>query len=326
MNIVERATLFIDSAIKTHGDKYDYSHVEYVNSATKVAIMCNKCKQTFYQTPASHISVQHPCGCPFCRYERRRSAKPYTTLTSHAFIEKANAIHTKRYTYENVHYVNSKTKVAITCCTHGDFMQTPNGHLSGTGCPVCELEAKRVRNRERCVLSTEEFVRRARALYGDAYDYSDTVYVSSDKPVHIECTMHGVFIVKRAEKHLRGQQCPSCIKTGSAGEKLIMSTLDALGVQYYRQQRFEDCSSPTSGRALPFDFYVPSYNLLIEFDGEQHTRKSPLFHKGDRFERMQQHDTIKTEYATKNGFRFVRISFTEIRELESIITTQTVRP
>ena len=117
---------FIEKAKKIHGNKYDYSKVEYINNHTKVCIICPKHGE-FWQIPNSHLSGK---GCKFCIND---------VYDTDSFAKKATLIHNKRYSYKNVAYTNSHTKVNIICNTCGEtFMQTPNDHLSGKGCPYCK--------------------------------------------------------------------------------------------------------------------------------------------------------------------------------------------
>ena len=125
---------FIKKSKEKHGNKYDYSESEYVDSKTNVKIICPK-HGLFLQNPQSHYSGSE---CPICaksiRVENRLGNKDNIKQT---FIDKANLVHKNKYTYEKIKYVNSQTKVCITCPVHGDFMQTPNDHSQGHGCPKC---------------------------------------------------------------------------------------------------------------------------------------------------------------------------------------------
>lgn len=115
----------------THGNKYDYSRVEYLGSHEKVKIICPKHGE-FLQTPTNHLSGR---GCKECKKELLSSLKSSTKLE---FIEKAKKVHGMKYDYSNVTYVNNRTKVSILCPIHGIFLQTPNSHLSGKGCLKCQ--------------------------------------------------------------------------------------------------------------------------------------------------------------------------------------------
>lgn len=115
---------FISKAKLIHGDKYDYSKVNYVNSKIKINIICPKHGE-FHQTPNSHLQGQ---GCPKCVGLNK---------TNDEWIDEARAIHHDKYDYSNVIYINAKTKINIICPIHGEFSQTPSAHLDGHGCPKC---------------------------------------------------------------------------------------------------------------------------------------------------------------------------------------------
>ena len=117
---------FINNAKQIHGDKYDYSLVDYKNAKTKVTIICPEHGE-FEQTPSSHVDQK--TGCPKCSNKYK-----YSTVE---FITKAKSIHDKRYNYSKVNYINNYTPITIICPKHGEFEQTPSNHLSGKGCNLC---------------------------------------------------------------------------------------------------------------------------------------------------------------------------------------------
>ena len=123
--------IFINKSKKTHGNKYDYSKVEYNGIFKKVCIICPKHGE-FWQTPHSHL---HGSGCPKCSHEK---IQDITKQCSNEFIEKSQKIHGNKYDYFKVAYKNAITKVCIICPKHGEFWQTPNKHLNGQGCPKCK--------------------------------------------------------------------------------------------------------------------------------------------------------------------------------------------
>jgi very-short-patch-repair endonuclease len=130
---------FIEKVKKIHGDKYDYSMIDYKNNKTKIKIICPE-HGIFEQTPNAHNKQ----GCKKC------AIKENSKLLSGAnsFIGKAKKIHGDTYDYSLVEYVNALSEVKIVCKKHGVFKQKPNKHLSGkNGCPICksskgELEIK----------------------------------------------------------------------------------------------------------------------------------------------------------------------------------------
>ena len=119
--------IFIERAKQIHGNKYDYSEVEYIDANTKVKIIC-PIHGEFLQTPSRHTNMKQ--GCPKCSHQSYPN-------TSEIFIEKARSIYGDKYTYDKVDYINSEVKVIITCSKHGDFEITPDNFLRGHSCPHC---------------------------------------------------------------------------------------------------------------------------------------------------------------------------------------------
>lgn len=122
---------FIERAKKVHGNKYDYSKVEYKGNKEKVCITC-PIHGEFWITPNHHLKGH---GCKKCGIDERAKKRSSTTKE---FIEKAKNIHGDKYDYSKVEYVNSTTKICIICPIHGEFWQLPSSHLSGIGCPNCQ--------------------------------------------------------------------------------------------------------------------------------------------------------------------------------------------
>lgn len=199
--------IFIEKAknVEAHKNKrYDYSEVDYKNNCTKVCIICPK-HGRFWQRPHDHLEGK---GCPKCSYERQKNRKVSNTEN---FIKKAKQIkqHNRRgYIYDQVNYVHSKMPVIITCPIHGDFLQSPNAHLCGHGCPKCALEERQKKK----TLHTEDFIERAKKIHTDRkYNYSKVNYINNYTKVCIICPKHGEFWQK-PNKHLLGHGCPGCKK------------------------------------------------------------------------------------------------------------------
>ena len=118
------------------------------------------------------------------------------------FIARAKEIHGTRYDYSKVEYVHSAQKVIVVCTTHGEFLVTPNNHLSSKqGCQKC---SKRHRP------SLEEFINESHKIHRGAYNYSGTVYVNNHTPVSIECPAHGAFSVQPKDHLHKKSGCPMC--------------------------------------------------------------------------------------------------------------------
>jgi predicted RNA-binding Zn-ribbon protein involved in translation (DUF1610 family) len=125
---------FISDAIAAHGDKYDYTEVEYVNALSNVKIVC-PVHGPFLQKPANHV---RGVGCSKCSdivaADKRR-------LSTEEFVERARRVHGDKYDYSQSQYVTSHDKVEIVCPQHGVFRQSPATHTMGNkaGCPGCAV-------------------------------------------------------------------------------------------------------------------------------------------------------------------------------------------
>ena len=121
---------FIEKAKKVHGDKYDYSKVDYINAHTKVCIICPEHGE-FWQTPNNHLQGKK---CPMCSKELH---KYLNLMDTKEWIYKAKELYGNKYDYSKVDYINAKNKVCIVCPKHGEFWQEANSHLMGHICPLC---------------------------------------------------------------------------------------------------------------------------------------------------------------------------------------------
>lgn len=130
---INKAVYFINIAKEIHGDKYDYSLVKYVNSKTKVKIICKNCEMYFYQIPSSHL---RGANCSYCSFKHQTKIK---TRTLEQFIQKAHIVHNFKYDYSKFIYVNTHVPGIIICPEHNQFMCSPANHQRGKGCMECSL-------------------------------------------------------------------------------------------------------------------------------------------------------------------------------------------
>ena len=173
---------WVEEAKKVHGDKYDYSKVEYIGNHVKICIICKEHGE-FWQDPAAHLQGQ---GCPKC-------ADIFNGLNrlmgKDKFIEKSNKLHNNQYDYSKVNYVNSSTKVCIICPKHGEFWQTPSKHLIGHGCPICKESI--LENKIKMFLNensiTYEYQYRAEWLKNENDNFLSVDFYLPDYGVVIEC-------------------------------------------------------------------------------------------------------------------------------------------
>lgn len=363
---------FIKRAKEIHGNKFDYSLVNYINNRTKVKIICSV-HGIFEQTPAHHIC--HKNGCPKCRYINNSKTLRKTTQS---FIEKAKKIHPE-YDYSKVEYVTARTKVKIICPKHGTFLMRPNNLLGGQGCPRCGTERmannqtlsqeefiNRVRKihpeydyskvnyvgyktkisvicrehgefkispqdmlQDNCgckkcgilkrikiqTKTLEQFIKDARNIHGNKYDYSLVEYKNNKTKVKIICPKHGIF-EQTPECHINyAQNCPRC--NNSRGEETVSKWLDNNGYvinkDYFREYKFKELGQKR------YDFYIPSKNFLIEYNGKQHYMVC-LYNDSEQKLKEQRHsDWIKRKFAKDKGIELLTILYTEFDNIETIL-------
>jgi hypothetical protein len=179
---------FIQIAIDKHGDKYDYSKVDYINNRTKVIIICKEHNE-FEQIPASHL---YGIGCSKC-------GKSYN-FTTDEYIERARKKHGNKYDYSKVNYINCSSNIIIICKKHGEFKQNAKHHLNGSNCPKCVQKHS---------YTTSEFIEKANKIHNNKYDYSLTEYTKSHEKVKIKCKEHGVF-EQTPSSHFKSNGCSKC--------------------------------------------------------------------------------------------------------------------
>lgn len=282
---------FIERARIIHGDKYDYSKVEYVNNSTKICIICPEHGE-FWMSPSAHVDGKQ--GCKYCSGKQ---------LTKEIFIDKAKTIHNDKYDYSKVKYINNRTKVCITCherdengIEHGEFWQAPGNHLLGQNCPKCSNQYSP---------TTSEWIEKARTIHGNKYDYSKTVYVNSATKICITCPIHGDFLVF-PNNHLNGNGCPSCRK--SRLENILAFYLTKNGIKFTYIKKFNWLKNK---KPMSLDFYLPDYNIGIECQGEQHLIEGRNLNNVFQLE----NDLIKNKLCEKNGVKLLYFGDIPINEI-----------
>lgn len=200
---------FIAKAKNIWGNKYDYSKTDFKKLKGSICITCPTHGDFFIQAEA-HLKTTGSDSCPHCRTENRHVKRLA------AFIEQSKAIWGDQFSYDKTNYTNMSQKCSFTCKKHGDFEQYPNSHLAGyTGCVHCRNEQKKSN-----VIPKDEFVKKAKAVWGDRYDYCNSVYLGSNKKITIVCREHGEF-TQTASHHTQGYEgCKACLKSKRAKNPL----------------------------------------------------------------------------------------------------------
>ena len=223
-----KTTDFIKKAKEVHNNKYEYViNEDNVLMKSKVRIICP------IHGEYSTYAYDHLKGieCRKCAYEK--NAKKQTD-TLESFISKAKLIHNNTYDYSESNYVSSQTKIKIICPIHGEFWQTPNSHLHGSGCPKCG----KIKIVSKLRLTTEQFVEKARKIHGDKYDYSKAEYVNNGTKVCIICPIHGEFW-QTPGHHLGGEGCSRCRYEKNSKEQMLSNDSFVQRAKEIHGERFD---------------------------------------------------------------------------------------
>lgn len=269
---------FIRKAKEKHGDTFDYSKVEYIDSTTEVVIGCPihgfvKIK------PVNHLN--NNCGCPEC--------SPTKKLTTESFIKRAKEKHGDLYNYDKVEYIDANSDVMIHCNRCGrDFPQSPHDHLCGHGCSKCNGGVRHTQ---------EEFIEKAHEIHGDLYEYDKVDYINCIEPVLIKCQKHGYFS-QAPIVHTTGHGCPIC--NASKLELEIWRYCRDNNINFYM---FYTWDWLVNIQTQEVDFYLPDYNIVIECQGYQHFGEVEFFNQCDSLEAIQARDENKKSLCLEHGIK-----------------------
>jgi hypothetical protein len=268
---------FINKAKEKHGNKYDYSLVNYIDSKTKIKIICPT-HGVFEILPNNHLKQ----NCPYCYNDKRGDIKKLNTIS---FIEKAKEKHNDKYDYSLVNYIDNKTKIRIICPVHGEFEQLPYNHLRGKGCGKCAKE----KTNDLLKDDYEKFLKKSIIKHGDKYDYSLTKFENIRDKVDIICPIHGRFEQSPYIHYNHG--CPSCGSLFNYSEKELKEFIINLGIDIIENTK--KIINP-----LELDIFMPSHNLAIEYNG--------LYWHSDLYKDKNYH-LNKTELCEAKGIQLIHI-------------------
>ena len=274
--------------VREYFEKEGYTLLEdeYINNSTPMKYRC----------PNGHIhsmkwnNFLHGKRCPECR-----GLLKYT-------LEKAREKFEERgYTLLAEEYKDNKTKMKCLCPNGHEYETSLDNLLRGYGCPICAGQ-----------VITYEVVKKS--FEKEGFTLLSTEYINAIAKLDYICPKgHKHSITWNAFKN--GQRCHKC--NNSKGEHIIEQYLIKNNIEYIPQYKFEECRNILP---LPFDFYIPSLNMCIEYDGEQHFKLNSHFNKTEEdLKETQKRDNIKTQYCKDNNINLLRIPYWEFKNIENIL-------
>lgn len=234
--------------------------------------------------------------CPHCSQNKKLTYEEVKDFIEHSTDKNNNGY----YKLVSTEYKDVNSKLTIQCpyghVYEGDFHNFKNGKR----CPHCFGTPKFTYN------EVKQFVE------NQGYELLSTEYSSIEDKLLFRCPKGHIFDMRYNDFKNNNQRCPRCKE--SKGEREVARVLDNMGVEYNRQHKFEDCKYK---RCLPFDFFIPSMNICIEYDGEYHYEVRQGTEKD--LEQRQEWDKIKDEYCEQKGIRLIRIPYWEFKNIEKIL-------
>lgn len=228
-------------------------------------------------------------GCPKC--------SGHIKLTHYEYVSRLYDIDSNIEVLEQ--YINYTTPILHRCLIHNyEWRATPGNTLSGHGCKMCAND-RMAYERSKGKLQYIEDLKKINSsivVVGE--------YINAHTPILHRCLIDGHEWYAKPNNTLNGKGCPQCCE--SSGERMVRQWLDKNNISYECQKSFLDCCDK---KPLPFDFYLPEYNICVEYDGEQHYKSVDYFGGEEAFQKRVKHDKVKTEYCCKNSIGLLRIPY-----------------
>ena len=273
-------------------DRYDFSAASYKGALARMEGVKCLLHGKFSQYAAQFR--KNGAGCPRCGEAKRIEGRTSSELD---YIRRAKEIHKVRgYDYSHVRFTRMNALITVGCPTHGGFAVSANKHLyRAQGCPTCATEGRRLRapmiqplaSASKIANTAKGFFLRCAEVHSGLYSYPEQTYLGAKHKVRVVCPKHGEFL-QVAWGHLRGRGCKQCVHKSQPE-----ITIEAFLSQYTSVDRGRrDLIAPKE-----LDFYLPEFNLGVEFHGLYHhlTSKRGLLHRE------------KWALAQKAGIRLVQI-------------------
>ena len=261
---------------------------EYVNAKTKIVCKCKKCQNLFSMTPDNLLKGE---GC-ICLIENSTLKKTTQQFKNEYY---------KKFPNSKViimgEYIGCKEKIKCQCeeCNY-EWETTPDCLLRGSSCYRC---------RGHIAKTTKEF----KDEYYEKFPNSSISIIGEYKkeniPIKCKCNIcQNIWETTNPHRLLNGCGCPKC--SNSKGNNVIKDILTLHNINYVEEKTFENCKMKCF---LRFDFFLPKYNILIEYDGEQHFTNSSYYGGKNEFNKRIEYDNIKNTYCKNNNIFLLRIPY-----------------
>lgn len=282
-----------------HGDKYEYLEFVIIKRKKHIRLKCNDCGYIFNQVIHSHINLK--CGCANCENNKKYNLDEIK--------EKSIQINDDIFDYIEIIKIDKERYIKLKCkiCDY-EFKQTIDNHLNKKcGCPRCN---KRVPH------TLYEVKTLGNKIHDNKYEYLELSKREKHSIVKIKCKNCNTIFEQYVDNHLNKENGCLICKPISKGSDIIIEYLKEKNISYEREKKFSNCKYK---RNLLFDFYIPEYNILIEYNGEQHYKPNNLFGGYEALKKQKIRDDIKIKYCTENNLKLIIIDYKSINNINNIL-------
>lgn len=280
----------------------------YIDCRQKLEFICEKHKDKGVQYKTLASITDDKQYCRYCGIEKRGEKYRISDEAIQERCNKLGLIYVDRYVKNQETWVRFKCKIHL----NKGIQDISWYHLKDctVGCAYCTGRYK----------TTEDFIREMSNINSDIEIIGE--YTGSENSVDCRCKICGHKWSPIGRSLRNGQGCPAC--TSSKGEIRVKHFLDDNKIKYIAQKTFDDC---VYKEKLRFDFYLPDYNVLVEYDGEQHFRPVDFASRGMAwankiFEYNQIKDKIKNDYCKNNNIKLVRIPYWDFNNIDTILASE----
>lgn len=289
---------------------------EYIGNKVKMRAKCPKHPDKEIKIKLNDVVSGH--GCKYCAIENRVNKRRIDfRLIEKVFQEKQYILLSKEE-----EYINTSTKLAYLCPHHPNEIQyiTYGSIKNGHGCRKCASEQNAKNQQKDFKFIQQYFEEVGYKLLSKPEDYKNSStklkYICPKHPEYIQEITWGNFYGGKA-------RCRYCSSQNSKGEQQIAQYLNSRSIEFVSQKRFPDLRNPTTNYQLSYDFWLPAFNILIEYQGGYHNGKvherNPNKQTKEDLENQQKRDNLKRQYAKDNNYRLLEIWYWDYKNIESIL-------
>lgn len=292
--------------IEKHGFQILKGKEEYLNQYSPLLVKCQKHQYHVFWTSYSSLR-ETDFRCIYCSGYRKHPYDVYLLFKS------------KRYKLLDKYKDNNKEKLKYICLKHSGVIQSISYDeiTHNRGCRFCGIE-KSIKTSQ---LNQDEIINRLKenCLIFECFlgEYKNR----RESKIQVHCSKNIQHKFSGTIDFLVGCKCPYC--NGSLGEQLISLFLDELKINYIREKTFEECRNIKTGHLLKFDFFLPDYNICIEYQGQQHYKPIMYFSRSNSDKKVkisekeaeenlikaQERDQIKRDFCSKNNIKLIEIPY-----------------